>query len=163
GLRSVALHQFPNGSGFAMPEDDTFWKRALELGIRLSPHHNMGEFYAHSMNNLAGGSGDRPFPAAIVAKVENPPRLCMAQLMAAGVFDRFPSIKFYFAETNASWLPPALFMIDDNYKRYKGWFNVQLPRLPSDYITEHCYFGIINDPLAIEFRDYIPMDRIMWG
>ena len=37
------------------------------------------------------------------------------QLMAAGVLDRFPDIKFYFAEANASWLvrqrpkpPPVL-------------------------------------------------------
>ena len=43
GLRSVAFHQFPNGTGGPKPEDDRFWETALNLGMCLSPHGSFGE------------------------------------------------------------------------------------------------------------------------
>ena len=75
----------------------------------------------------------------------------MAQLIAAGVFDRFPDIKFYFAETNASWLPSTLFFMDDNHEIFSTAFDGRRMALtPSEYVKKHCYFWIIRDPVAIE-------------
>lgn len=162
GLRSVSLHQFPNGSGFAQPEDDRFWEKALELNVRISPHGNMGEQTAPRMN-ASSGTGDQPFAAAMTQRTAAGSIFCIAQLIAAGVFDRFPSFQVYFAETNASWLPSSLFFMDDSYKTYNTWFQVPLPRLPSEYVAEHVYFSFIRDPLAVTFHEYLPMDRIMWG
>lgn len=42
----------------------------------------------------------------------------VAQLIATGVFDRFPDLRIYFAETNASWLPIGLYQLDENYELY---------------------------------------------
>src|SRR5262249_17515138 len=113
--------------------------------------------------DLAAGSSGRSFAQALCGMAEKAPMFCIAQLIAAGVFDRFPALQFYFAETNASWLPSALYFMDGNYERLRGWFNVQLPRLPSEYIADHVYFGIVRDPLAIEYHEQLPMNRIMWG
>jgi predicted TIM-barrel fold metal-dependent hydrolase len=88
----------------------------------------------------------------------------MAQLMAAGVFDRFPDIKFYFAEANASWLPSTLYFLDDNHDIFSSAFGGRRMELtPSEYIKKHCFFSIIRDPVAIEMADLLPMDNIMWG
>lgn len=117
GLTSVSLHQFPNGTGFSQPEDDRFWEKAIELGIRLSPHANMGE--AIAPRNTGSGTGTQPFATAITQRAgTHAPIFCIAQLIAAGVFDRFPGIQFYFAETNASWLPSALWFMDDSYQTF---------------------------------------------
>ena len=52
------------------------------------------------------GTAGQPYASALTQRAgSHSPVFCMAQLMAAGVFDRFPDIRFYFAETNASWLP----------------------------------------------------------
>jgi len=163
GITSISFHQFPNGTGFAAPEDDQFWKRTLELGVKLSPHFGFGQMSPDLSNVGVGISGD-PFAATIVQRVGGqPPMYTMSQLIVAGVFDRFPEIEFYFAEVNASWLPWALFVFDDNYGIFKGAFNRSLNRLPSEYALDHCYFGIINDPKSVAMRDFLPFDRLMFG
>jgi predicted TIM-barrel fold metal-dependent hydrolase len=87
----------------------------------------------------------------------------MSQLIVAGVFDRFPKLEFYFAEVNASWLPWALFVFDDNYEIFRGPYNRTLNRKPSEYVLDHFWFGIIRDPRAIAMRDHVPFDRLMFG
>jgi predicted TIM-barrel fold metal-dependent hydrolase len=141
GLRSVAFYQFPNGTGFSEPEDDAFLAGAAQ--------GTAGQAYAAALTQRAGAHS---------------PVFCMAQLMAAGVFDRFPEIKFYFAETNASWLPFSLYFMDDNHEIFSSAFGGRKMSLtPSEYVQKHCYFSIIRDPVAVEMADQLPLDNIMWG
>ena len=163
GLISASFHKFPNGSGYAAPEDDLFWKRSIELGIKLSPHFGFGA-WAPEVNFVGVGISADPFAGTLVQRINGiPPTYCLAQLVMSGVFDRFPDIEFYFAETNASWLPWALFVLDDNYQIFRGVFERTLDRLPSEYILDHCYFGIIRDPKAIAMHQHLPFDRLMFG
>jgi len=163
GIRSVSLHNFPNGSGFASPADDAFWKRSLELGIKLSPHFGFGQM-SPGMDHVGLGTTGDPFAGTLTQRVSGqPPMYTMSQLIVAGVLDRFPKLEFYFAEVNASWLPWALFVIDDNYEIFRGPYNRSLPRKPSEYILDHFWFGIIRDPKAIAMRDHVPFDRLMFG
>jgi uncharacterized protein len=164
GLRSVAFYMFPNGSGFAEPDDDRFWEKCLELGMAISPHFGFGEVRAPITKPGAGTAG-QPYASALTQRAgSHAPVYCMAQLMASGVFDRFPEITFYFAEANASWLPSTMFFMDDNHEIFSTAFGGRRMELtPSEYIAKHCHFSIIRDPLAIEMSDLIPMDNIMWG
>ncbi len=163
GISSVSLHMFPNGSGFAKPEDDAFWKRSLEIGMKLSPHFGFGQM-SPDMSSVGVGVGPDPFAGTIVQRVSGqPPMYNMSQLICSGALDRFPDLQFYFAEVNASWLPWGLFVIDDNYEIFKGTFNRTLPRKPSEYILDHFWFGIIRDPKCVEMRDHLPFDRLMFG
>ncbi len=163
GLRSVSFHMFPNGGEFSAPEDDLFWKRSLELGVKLSPHFSFGAF-SPPMNAVGLGLGGDPFAATLPQRVNAiPPLYTMCQLMCAGVWERFPELDFYFAETNASWLPWGLFVLDDNYEIFRGPFDRKLERKPSEYVLDRCYFGIIRDPKAIEMHDHLPFDRLMFG
>jgi predicted TIM-barrel fold metal-dependent hydrolase len=163
GLTSISFHQFPNGTGFAAPEDDHFWKRSLELGIKLSPHFGFGQMSPALDFVGLGASGD-PFASTLTQRTGGlPPVYTLAQLIVAGVFDRFPDIEFYFAETNASWMPWAFFVLDDNYEIFRGAFDRKLERKPSEYIKSHCWFGIIRDPNAIARHEHVPCDRLMFG
>jgi predicted TIM-barrel fold metal-dependent hydrolase len=164
GLPSVAFYMFPNGSGFAEPEDDVFWEACLELGMAISPHFGFGEMRA-PYAPAAQGSAGQPYASALTQRAgQHSPVYCMAQLMAAGVFDRFPDIRFYFAEANASWLPSTMFFMDDNHEIFSTAFGGRKMALtPSEYIAKHCHFSIIRDPVAIELADRLPMDNIMWG
>ena len=163
GIRSVSLHNFPNGTGFAAPADDAFWKRSLELGIKLSPHFGFGQM-SPGMDHVGLGTTGDPFAGTLTQRVSGqPPMYTMSQLIVAGVFDRFPKLEFYFAEVNASWLPWALFVFDDNYEIFRGPYNRKLNRKPSEYVLDHFWFGIIRDPKAIAMRDHVPFDRLMFG
>lgn len=163
GLRSVAFYMFPNGSGFADPSDDRFWEACLELGMAIAPHFGFGE-----VRPPAGRPGrsteHQTFAQAICQRAgSHSPVYCMAQLMTAGVFDRFPDIRFFFAESHASWIPWTLQFMDDSHEIHAGAFGRRMQLTPSEYIGKHCYFSIVKDPLAIELADRIPMDNLMWG
>jgi predicted TIM-barrel fold metal-dependent hydrolase len=162
GLKTVSLHEFPNGSGRPKPEDDRFWETALNIGMKLSPHASFGDRTPPAINPGAG-TGGQEFAAALNQRTAGGPIYTIAQLLTAGVFDRFPELQLYFAETNAGWMPESFFMIDDSYNCFKDWFGVTFKKLPSEYIREHCYFSFIRDPLAIQLRDHLPVDRLMWG
>jgi predicted TIM-barrel fold metal-dependent hydrolase len=119
---------------------------------------------APGLDHVGLGTTGDPFAATLTQRVSGqPPMYTMSQLIVAGVFDRFPELEFYFAEVNASWLPWGLFVFDDNYEIFKGPYKRTLPRKPSEYVLDHFYFGIIRDPKAIEMREYLPFDRLMFG
>jgi predicted TIM-barrel fold metal-dependent hydrolase len=163
GLRSVSFYQFPNSTGFWQREDDEFWSLAGELGVALSPHFGFGSVAAPPAGSGRGvGHLDVATTLSLRAGT-HAPVYCLVQLIASGVFDRLPDIRFYFAETNASWLPFSLYFLDDNYALYKDVFGFDLQMKPSEYILRHCYFGIVRDPTAFRMRDVMPFDNLMWG
>ncbi len=163
GLKSVCFYQYPNGSPHPKPEDDRFWERSLELGIALSPHFGFGAMSPPPLKTGQDTSGV-PFAGALAQRVSGTqPVYCLAQLITSGVFDRFPEIEFYFAETNVGWLPWVLFVFDDNYELFRHCFDVKFDRKPSEYVLEHCYFGIVRDPVGIKMLGQIPSERVMFG
>ena len=38
-----------------------------------------------------------------------------------------------------------------------------LPRLPSEYLKEHAYWGFFDDPVGMRLRHEVGVDRIMWS
>ena len=163
GLRSVSLHQFPNGGGTPKPEDDRFWEAALSDKVALSPHFGFGE----RLTGL-GSAGDRRAKRDACGEFsktagDHRPINSMVQLMVDGVLDRFPELRFYFAESEVSWLPTAMARVDKNYKTFGGWFGVELKKLPSEYMRENFYFGMVTDPFVTQMQHILPMDRLMWG
>jgi predicted TIM-barrel fold metal-dependent hydrolase len=155
GLKAVTFHQFPHGGGFARPEDDRFWSAALETNMALCPHVNFGERNPDWGGGARGTSGATVAAAMAMRCGSVAPTYALCQLIYNGVFDRFPTLQMYFAETNAGWMPSMFFFLDDNYAMLKDWY--------TEYIRKHCYFGIINDPVALRLRDHLPAERLMWG
>src|SRR5262245_17775255 len=149
GLKAVTFPGFPNGGNTPKPEDDRFWATAQELGIALSPHLNFGQSDAPYVGSGAGRSL-LEFAASLSNRRVQGPMYTINLMSVTGVFDRFPDLKIYFAETNASWMPYSLFIIDDNYHSFQDWFGVTMKMLPSEYLRRHCYFSIIRDPVALQ-------------
>ena len=171
GLTAVALGAFPNGKSYPSPEDDRFWGAALDLNMPITVHISMGQ----------GGDGGPvirfPREPGGLSRSANPGFLLTGraqraanglQLAMAGVFDRFPNLRIYFAETNLGWYPSAMEQLDDEYERIRHWaerlFGMEpLKRRPSEYIREHCYFGFVKDVFGVRNRHEIGVDHVMWG
>ncbi len=175
GLKGVMLRQFPNGKSFPLPEDDRFWTVALDLNIAITAHSifgggpNSGPTYSYRVRPGAGAvhtSGADP--VGYVTRFSVNMGKNMAQMMFTGVFERFPKLKIYFAETQAGWIPHFLFQADDNYARTRFWaersFGVgPLLKPPSDYIREHAVWGFLRDPVGVKYRHDIGVDKLIWG
>jgi predicted TIM-barrel fold metal-dependent hydrolase len=85
-----------------------------------------------------------------------------------GVFDRFPDLQVYWAETMAGWIEYALFQIDDHYDRYKYMAQdlyglAPLRRKPSEYLVANNMWGFLYDPVGVAHRHAAGVEKIMWG
>jgi uncharacterized protein len=179
GLKGVLLGNFPSGKDYPTPEDDPFWAAALDTGIAVTVHVKL--------NPLAGLIGPQPSRLFVYPKEDPalmhrlrrgllewvtffglPPAVSIGQLVLAGVFDRFPALKIFFAETRLGWVPFWLEAADLWYQRHIGWAEEYLgfkplPRLPSEYVRDHIYFSVQYERVAVELRHHLGVGRIMFA
>jgi predicted TIM-barrel fold metal-dependent hydrolase len=95
--------------------------------------------------------------------------LSLAQLILSGVFDRFPRLKIFFAETRLGWVPFWMEESDYWYERHRHWaerlLNFKpLKHKPSEYVREHVFFSVQHvERVAIELRHHMGVERIMFA
>jgi len=172
GLKGVCLTHYPSGKALPTPEDDRFWAAALDLDMPLSVH------VAFSNNR----SGDAAFPQhpdteELAAGIDPYSKLTKygfrgagnaVQMVFDGMFERFPRLRIYFAETQVGWIPNFFDQLDDQYSRVIPWAEPllemkKLDRLPSEYVREHCWWGFIRNPVGVRIRHEIGVNRMMWS
>lgn len=175
GLRGVVLGTFPSGRGYATPEDDRFWASAIEMQMAITVHE---EF------NRSGERGgplvrfpkepqdiirrmSRGFPEQLT-KFARLGGVNAVQFILGGVFDRFPALHVFFAETQIGWIPFFLQQADIRYERHHYWAErlhdfKPLSRTPSEYVREHCYWGFQCDPVGVENRRHVGIERLIWS
>jgi uncharacterized protein len=172
GFKGVNLHMFPSGKGYPTPEDDRFWAAACDLKIGVCSHTvggstrmgREGQVFEYS-RRPKGLEGRDPVNLVIRFAGEN--AMAPLQMAFAGVFERFPKLQMYWSETQIGWLPYTLSQIDDTYERNRHWakrlFDLEpLERRPSEYLRDQIW-GFINDPLGVELRHRIGVDKLVWG
>ena len=161
GLRSVQLSNWPNGSPIPAPEDDRFWAASLDIDMRISPHVTFGG--GPETDPKGGGINSTAGIVSGIGFTGGKPSFTIGRLIANGVFDRFPKLKFYFAESQGGWLAPHLDWIDDFYQRWYTYHDLRLSKQPSQYIRDHCRFSFIHDRMAMKLRHNIGVELLMWG
>lgn len=177
GLRGVVLSTFPSGKAYPTPEDDRFWAAAIDLNMPVTIHTSMtrrqgerGEFMIRYPIEPEGY--DRP-PIDIVDRMSRyGTRHCgsleLTQMIMTGLFDRFPTLKIYWAENQIGWIPIYLEQMDMIYDANRFWVErilgvKRLARQPSEYAREHAYWGFFDDPIGVRLRHEIGVDHILWG
>ena len=120
--------QRPYGDPFYHP----IWEAAAEVGLPIAAH-------------LGGQGGVNANPTGCGPPTffwETHALLCetgmghIGSLIAQGVFEKFPNLKFVLIECGVAWLGPILWRLDADYKALRKetpW----LRRLPSEYAAEH--------------------------
>jgi predicted TIM-barrel fold metal-dependent hydrolase len=171
GLKGVALNSFPSGKGFPTPEDDKFWAAAIDLQMPITVHVGFvggrgGPNFKYKHQPAASAFGNDPI--RVLTRFGGASALNSIQLILAGVFDRFPKLRVFWAETQIGWLPYFFEQLDDVYERSRYWmersFGLEpLKRKPSEYIREHCWWGFVYDPIGMRLRHEIGIHRVMWG
>ena len=174
GLKAVELNRFPGGEMYPTPQDDYFWAAAAEMGMPLAIHVQFGDRYTGPLfqyekspqGPMKSGSHSDPI-ARFITTFANKPAREVVRLVFAGVFDRFPSLQFYMAESQIGWIPMWLQELDDSYERNHIWAHElygvkKLDRPPSDYVKEHFMWGFMKDPFGVRHRHEIGLDHVMW-
>jgi predicted TIM-barrel fold metal-dependent hydrolase len=175
GLKGVALYRFPGGKGYPTPEDDRFWAASLDLQMPITAHTNSGSTrftregpYFPYPRRLTGSRGEREPLTTELFRFCGDSAFAPVQLAFAGVFDRFSDLQIYWAETQAGWLPFALWQLDDQYEQFGAMFNEEwgLPfpeRRLSEYLRSQNLWGFLVDPIGVSQRDVVGVDKLLWG
>jgi predicted TIM-barrel fold metal-dependent hydrolase len=170
GLKGVMLNTFPSGKSCPSMEDDRFYAAALDLNMPLTVHVAMqlpeGPLFKYDKQPGEVAFGGNPI--RVLTRFGGDSGLNAVQLLLSGVFDRYPKLKIYWAETQVGWLPYYYEQLDDVYKRSRHWMDryfglKPLQTEPSQYFRAHFYWGFIYDRIGLRLRYEIGVDKIMWG
>jgi predicted TIM-barrel fold metal-dependent hydrolase len=145
------------------PEYDRLWALIQDLGLVINHH---------------GGTGSPDYgkwPISLPIRLLETPFFSIRSyqhLLLAGVFHRFPKLRYIVTESGCAWVPSTLANLDNVWKRVKtgvvGEFQfaegVTTPEPPSFYAKRNCYYGA-SSPSPLELREYdqIGADHICWG
>jgi predicted TIM-barrel fold metal-dependent hydrolase len=178
GLKTVLLQGFPSGKAYPSEEDDRFWSAALDLNMPVSVHVDLdrsgeraGPLFkyprepAEIMEKLVPGLVDQ---VARFGPVRGNGSVAAVQWVLSGLFDRFPTLRIFFAENQIGWIPFFLQGADVRYDRHYRWAErllgfKPLRRPASETIREHCLWGFQFDRVGVELRHKINVDRLIWG
>jgi len=176
GLKGVLLGALPSAKGYPTPADDRFWAAAVDLQMPVTVHV---QFYRTGPRAAEPTFKYPKEDPAVMQRLRRPflewlcnfglaPSVSIAQLVLAGVFERYPNLKIFFAETRLGWVPFWLEHMDLWYRRHLGWAQEHLgfrplKELPSHYVREHVYFSVQYERVAIEERRRVGVDRIMFA
>ncbi|HVO96312.1 MAG TPA: amidohydrolase family protein [Terriglobales bacterium] len=178
GFKTVLLQGFPSGKPYPSDEDDRFWARALELNMPISVHVDLdrtGErkgplfkYPQESEDILKKLTHDLVDQVGRFGPVRGNGSIAAVQWVLSGLFDRFPTLRIFFAENQIGWIPFFLQAADVRYERHHRWADrllglKPLSRSPSEYIREYFYWGFQFDRVGVELRHKINLDRLMWG
>ncbi|MGE0878354.1 MAG: amidohydrolase family protein [Acidimicrobiia bacterium] len=160
GICSVILHHWPSGGAAPSDDDDRFWAAVQDVGFPVSVHVGLGA--RTSGATVAKGHFNHQTAVGTFG-ASNYTQWSIVQFILTGVFDRFPAMTMFFAESGISWVPAYLERIDNGYERHRDWTGFSLARMPSEYIRERCLFGFQDDAYGVKHRDEIGVDKIMWA
>jgi predicted TIM-barrel fold metal-dependent hydrolase len=189
-LRWVAAHGFVSVSPPGSVADsrlppihseyfEPFWRSCSDLGLVLTVHgYGVPQMDRSSlMASMSAAGASRPALSdeekleksmikervaddGVLGNAIFSTRRLVWQLMLAGVFDRYPSMKVVLTEIRADWVPETLAHLD----RLFATNGVTMRKSPSEYWRHHVYV-VPSSPRRYEIlrRREIGVDRLMFG
>ena len=92
--------------------------------------------------------------------------MSLADMIFAGVFERYPHLKVGTVEQELSWIPHFLDRLDYTYTqraRRDYWHRFQGEMLPSDFFHQNVFCSFQEDVMGIRDRAIIGVENLMWG
>jgi predicted TIM-barrel fold metal-dependent hydrolase len=180
GLKIVVIGVFPSGKGRPSPADDEFWKASLDMQMPVAIHVEIdrngdrgGAFYDYKrVPDELKSQVDSPLFGIVgqTSRFARAAGLNAMQLTLDHLFERFPALNVYLAENSIGWVPFFLRMADIRYGRHRWWVQRHLDwqpladdKKPSQVVHEHFYWGFQEDPIGVELRRHLGVNRVIWG
>jgi predicted TIM-barrel fold metal-dependent hydrolase len=139
--------------GYASNACDPLWAAAQDLDLPVS---------LHSLTERKR-SGKRDISDTVLECIWM--QRALSHMVFAGVFERFPRLKLVSAENDAGWMGYLLERLDYVFDRRRNYFAMHLSRKtpPSELVRRATWLTFMRDRSAIELRDSIGVDRLMWA
>ena len=121
---------------------------AVRAGSRCADHGPLrhGRPFESASGPISVGTFD--LEMSMLSRTMPPPVVGIVRMILSGVLDRFPDLRIYFAETNASWMPGLLYMLDHPIRSSSTGTASSWRCARAKYIWRHFSFGIVRDPFG---------------
>ena len=139
---------------------DPLWREAERLAVALCFHPAASPNQDQVVHRFKGHSNE----AVLINAFRNPIELMLAvgSFCAGGVLERFPDLRVAFLEGNCSWLPWALYRLDERWELRKAYANEPLSRRPSDYFLRQCFISVdVEEDLVTDVIKRIGDDNVV--
>ena len=160
GLAGVMIPVYPpEGRPYDSAEYEPFWAAAQDLEMPIGLHTGL----------------NRPGPEETVERLGKPSfqvtrdhwaRVSLTDMIASGVFERYPKLQVGSVEEEISWAIYFLERLDYIYTqrtRDDDWPLFKNDMLPSDFFHRNVFVSFQEDALGVENRDVIGVDNLLWG
>jgi predicted TIM-barrel fold metal-dependent hydrolase len=153
--------QAPPGAPYTDPKYEPMWAASQDLDMPFCMH--LGANRAPSSGH---GEDIRAIRPSYFTVMDMPVRQSFADMIFAGVFDRYPNLKVGSVEHELGWLPFFLDRLDNTYTQRHGnknYYRFKDGALPSDLFHRNGFASFQDDGLGIRERERIGIDGLMWG
>jgi predicted TIM-barrel fold metal-dependent hydrolase len=137
---------------------EVVWETAEKLGVAIGIHEGSSVI-------IQTLGADRPFNPLILHTVSHAfeQMLACAQLIAFGVMERHPGLRFVFLEAGGGWAPYWLERMDEQVHGFGGYCP-EMRLLPSEYFARQCWISFeVDEPTLPALVPFVGLDRIVWG
>ena len=157
-----------NGRTLGHPAYDPLWAAAQEMELPIAPHvvtHNLPMTeWVDTMNPMTPGVGFGG-PTTLVfgfTYLSLPIVASFTAMMTAGVFERFPRLKFVILECGGGWLAHWLERMDTKYEVSRS--HSPLKEKPSFYFRRQCAVSVDPDEKTIvAMSELLGEDKLVWA
>ena len=159
GIKTISIPTTMVGRPYSRPEYEPLWAALEEIDYPVSIHiGTTGEPVYDNFVKLGIGVG------VVQAKIVTG-ELGMAELIWAGIPQRYPKLRFIIAEAGIGWIPTVLGFMDHWWTDHRRWMEPQLEEPPSFYFNRQFWATFEEDRSGIILarEGLVPMDRLMWG
>jgi uncharacterized protein len=162
-LGAIGLCLVPEPSNGRHIHDRTYdpvWREAEKLGAPICFHPAASPNQEQAVHRFKGHANE----AVLINAFRNPVELMLAvgSFCAGGVLERFPNLRVAFLEGNCSWLPWALYRLDERWELRKGYCNEPMSLRPSDYFLRQCFISVdVEEDLVTDVIRRIGDDNVV--
>ena len=161
GFRSVSIPMNMATRPYNLPVFEPFWSAIEDFELVLGLHtFTFADPSPEGAPPIATGPGaDLAENTVYMAAAMNP--LCY--LVASGVLERHPKLKFVLVECGIGWLAWVLQTLDQMQKKRHMWIEPRLELRASEYFRRQGGITFTDDEVGLRNRDLTGIDCLLWG
>ncbi len=166
GHKGVVLPSgLPDGMSYADPEFDRLWVAAQDMNFPIHFHVNILQGRDRMAARLKVITKLQQGRNAVKRGILEPLTL-ITDLVFGGVLNRFPKLRFVFAEYELAWLFPFFTKMDGSVSRARSEApeSPTIEALPSESIRRQVYITFQNDRAGVLGSEALNLvDNVMWA
>lgn len=162
------------GRTLAHPDYAPIWATAQDLDLPVAPHvvvRTKNEPLYEWMRSMRR-AGSPPGVSRTMARADEfmfgfaylmlPIQAAFTAMVYAGVFDRFPRLKYVILEAGSGWIAHWLERLDNKYKVSKSFAGIK--EKPSTYFQRQCWISVEPDEETTEAMvELLGEDKFVWA